>query len=106
MPSNQPAFAAALPSISAVVPVYNASAWIREALQSVVEQRYPVDLLDILVVDDCSTDGSAEIADSYLASAPVRGRLIRTAKGGPSRARNIGWRQAQGEWIQFLDADI
>jgi glycosyltransferase involved in cell wall biosynthesis len=91
--------------ISVVVPIYNASAWIREALQSVVEQRCPLDLLEVLAVDDGSTDRSAEIAGSYLASAPIRGRLIRTANGGPSRARNIGWRQARGEWIQFLDAD-
>jgi hypothetical protein len=105
MPSSQAAQATALPRISVVIPAYNASVWIRETLQSVVEQRYPANLFEILVIDDGSTDGSAEIAESILASTPVRGRVIRTTRGGPSRARNAGWRQARGGWIQFLDAD-
>lgn len=105
MPSDRPAYSTSLPSISVVIPVYNASAWIRDALQSVVQQRYPADLFEILVIDDGSTDDSAEIADSVLASTHVGGHVIRTTRGGPSRARNAGWRKARGRWIQFLDAD-
>lgn len=94
-----------LPKVSVVIPVHNAEEWIGDSLRSVAAQTYPVDLLEILVVDDGSTDGSAEIVESFLGSGPHRGELIRTTKGGPSRARNLGWRQSRGEWIQFLDAD-
>ena len=93
------------PGVSIVIPLYNAQAWIAETLESVLNQSYPRERLELIIVDDGSTDGSAEIAENALAGASLRHEIIQTDNGGPGRARNIGWRRAAGAWIQFLDAD-
>ena len=86
-------------SISVVIPCYNGAAYVREALDSVLAQTQPV--LEVLVIDDGSTDDSAAIAEAY--GAPVR--VIRQANQGESVARNRGLDEAKGEWVAFLDAD-
>lgn len=86
-------------TISVVIPCYNAALWIRETLQSVLAQSHPP--AEIIVVDDGSQDESATIIATEFSDV----QLIRLSNGGPSRARNIGAAQAQGEWLQFLDAD-
>jgi glycosyltransferase involved in cell wall biosynthesis len=95
-----------LPLVSVVVPALNAADWIGEALTSVVAQTYPKDRLEVVVVDDGSSDGTVEEANHVLAASGLAHSVIRnsTAKG-PSAARNAGWRLAKGDWIQFLDAD-
>jgi glycosyltransferase involved in cell wall biosynthesis len=87
------------PSVSVVIPCYNGARFLREALDSVRAQTHPP--LEILVIDDGSTDDSAMIAES--SGPPVR--VIRQANQGESVARNRGIDEAQGEWIAFLDAD-
>lgn len=87
------------PSISVVIPCYNASAWLRETLESALAQTLPP--LEIIVVDDGSTDGSGEIAASF--GEPVR--VIRQENQGESVARNRGLDEARGEWTALLDAD-
>lgn len=94
-----------LPRVSLVVPAYNAAAWIGETLASVLALEYPADHMDVVVVDDGSGDGTAGIAREILAGARVPGTVLLGENGGPSQARNLGWRAARGEWIQFLDAD-
>ncbi len=85
--------------ISVVIPCFNAADFIRETLFSVLAQTHlPT---EIIVVDDGSTDGSAEIA----ARIDRRIRVIRQANAGESRARNVGIDAAVGEWIALLDAD-
>lgn len=84
--------------ISVVIPCHNAEAWLAETLASVFTQAVP---LEVIVVDDGSTDRSASIAEQ--ASGPVR--LIRQASQGASAARNTGTAEASGEFIQYLDAD-
>lgn len=84
--------------VSVIIPCYNAERWIRDALTSVIEQDVQ---LEIIVIDDGSTDGSAKIVQSEFPTV----KLIRTTNGGPSRARNVGIALAQGSYIQFLDAD-
>lgn len=91
--------------ISVVIPVYNARVWIEDALKSVFQQTYDKRYLEVIVVDDGSEDDSAWIAESLLVDISVEYRVLKTTHGGPSRARNIGWQHAKGEWIQFLDAD-
>lgn len=83
--------------VSVVIPARNAEAFLGEALASVREQRPPV--LEIIVVDDGSTDESARVA------AACGARLVRLRRSGPSAARNVGIRIARGTWVAFLDAD-
>lgn len=87
------------PTISVVIPCYNGARFLRETLESVRAQTYPV--LEVLVVDDGSTDDSAAIAESY--GGPVR--VLRQRNQGESVARNRGLDEAQGAWVAFLDAD-
>ena len=91
--------AAAVPSVSVVIPCYNAAAFLPETLASVRRQSRPP--LEVIVVDDGSTDTSAEIAAAF--GPPVR--VIRQENQGESVARNRGIEQARGDWIAFLDAD-
>jgi glycosyltransferase involved in cell wall biosynthesis len=88
-----------LPKISIVIPCYNAKPYIAATIQSVLAQDWPD--LEILVVDDGSSDGSAAMVESMFPSV----RLIRQVNQGVAAARNHGIGQAFGEWIAFLDAD-
>lgn len=85
--------------ISVVIPAYNAGRYLNRAVDSVLGQSRPAD--EIIVVDDGSTDNTAEAAGGY----GDRIRFIRQANSGASVARNTGIEAARGEWIAFLDAD-
>lgn len=85
--------------ISAVIPAFNAENWIRRAVDSVLAQTRPAE--EILVVDDGSTDGTADAVRSYGGAV----RLITQPNAGVSVARNAGITAATGNWIAFLDAD-
>jgi glycosyltransferase involved in cell wall biosynthesis len=85
--------------LSVIMPVFNCENWVEEAVRSVVENADG--LLELIVVDDGSTDRSAEIVESI--AGPIT--LIRQANAGPSAARNAGMRAASGAIIGFLDAD-
>lgn len=86
--------------ISVVIPLYNKEQSIAATLQSVCEQTYTN--IEVLVVDDGSTDKSAEIAALY---QDARIRLIYKENGGVCSARNRGIREAKGEYVALLDAD-
>lgn len=88
--------------VSVVVPAYNAAATLGEALDSLIAQTFQD--WEAVVVDDGSTDGTAEIARSYGARDP-RIRLVVQDNGGESAARNTGVREARCDWLLFLDAD-
>ena len=88
--------------VSVIVPVYNVSPYLREALDSVINQTYKE--LEIIIVDDGSTDGSASIYEEYAASDP-RIKLIHQANKGLSGARNTGLEHATGEFVSFIDSD-
>ncbi len=84
--------------ISVVIPVFNGERFLATAIQSVLDQTYrPV---EVLVVDDGSTDGSAAVARSFEGV-----RVIEQAHAGPGTARNRGVAVATGELLAFLDAD-
>jgi len=94
--------------ISVIIPVYNSRDTIVECLDSVVgECSSVIPEWEIIVVDDGSTDDSAEIVSTYIASSPhgCRIRLVRQPNGGVSNARNAGLRAAQGALIAFNDSD-
>src|SRR5262245_51755229 len=90
---------ASVPTVSVVVPCFNARPWIGATLESALEQR-DVDS-EVIVVDDGSTDGSADLVATEFRDV----RLAHTRRGGPSAARNLGTRLASGTFIQYLDAD-
>ena len=86
------------PLISVVIPCYNQAQFLGEAIRSVIYQSYPN--LEVIVVDDGSTDETAEVAGRY---PPVR--CIRQGNQGLSLARNRGLEASRGEYVVFLDAD-
>lgn len=88
--------------ISIVIPVYNSKERLEECLNSVVAQSYPN--LEVIVVDDCSTDGSLEIARSYEERFPWFSVYTKENEG-VSSARNFGMSKAAGEYLQFVDSD-
>ena len=94
--------------ISVVIPLYNKAQSIRKTLDSVSAQTYKD--FEIVVVDDGSTDDSANVAEVVLRECKVygvecRGRVIRKTNGGVSSARNAGILAAKGEYVAFLDGD-
>jgi CDP-glycerol glycerophosphotransferase len=91
-----------VPLVSVVIPIYNVEAYLRECLQSVARQT--VGDLEVIMVEDGSTDGSGSIAQEF-ASRDARFRLIRQANGGLGNARNTGADAATGEFLAFVDSD-
>ena len=85
---------------SVIIPLYNKGWRIKRAIDSVLRQG--IEDLEIVVVDDGSTDGSAGFVKSY---KDARIHYIYKENGGVSSARNKGIKEATGEWLLFLDAD-
>lgn len=90
------------PTVSIIIPVYNAETYLRRCLDSVTGQEYTE--FELLLVDDGSTDTSGAICDEY-AKRDERVRVIHQENGGVSAARNLAMSQAKGEYLQFLDSD-
>lgn len=88
--------------ISVVVPVYNVEKYLDKCITHILNQTYSH--LEILLIDDGSTDNSGKICDSYGAK-DSRIRVIHKENGGSSSARNTGIKEATGAYIGFLDAD-
>jgi glycosyltransferase involved in cell wall biosynthesis len=85
--------------ISCVVPVFNGERYLAEAIESILNQTYRP--IEIIVVDDGSTDGTAAVAARY----GDRIRYVKQDNGGPPTARNLGLRMAAGDFVAFLDSD-
>lgn len=90
------------PVISVIIPVYNVEKYIRQCVDSVLEQSYRD--FELILVDDGSPDNSPAICDEY-AQKDTRVSVIHQKNLGVSAARNNGIRHAKGEWITFVDSD-
>jgi glycosyltransferase involved in cell wall biosynthesis len=88
------------PRVSIIIPCRNGAAWLGAAIESCLGQSWPN--LQVIVVDNGSTDGSLDLAKRYEARAVT---VIACEQAGASAARNVGLKQADGDLIQFLDAD-
>lgn len=89
--------------ISVIVPVYNAESYLHRCVDSILEQTYSD--IELIMVDDASTDSSGEICDEY-ALKDTRVKVIRCKEnGGTSAARNIGLEAISGQFVGFVDCD-
>ena len=91
-----------MPLITVIVPVYNTEAYLPRCLDSILGQSFTD--YELLLIDDGSTDGSGIICDSY-ADRDRRIRVFHKENGGVSSARNVGLKEANGEWICCVDSD-
>jgi len=91
----------ALPLISVIIPVYNAAATLPATIQSALSQKDESFTLEVIIVNDGSTDQSHVIIDNYRESC----KIITTENHGVSAARTTGLEQAKGDYIQYLDSD-
>lgn len=97
--------AGSLPAVSVVVPAYNGASTILRTLESVAAQEYT--RLELIVVDDGSTDGLPGLVEHFLAGRSIAGRLLRhPVNQGLSRTLNDGWRAAGGDLVLILHQDI
>lgn len=91
--------------VSIITPSYNTAGFVCQTMDSVRNQTYTN--WEMLIVDDCSTDGSAEVIENYLKeNGETRIRLLRNQRNsGAALSRNYALREAKGRWVAFLDSD-
>lgn len=89
--------------VSIIVPVYNSEKFLDAAVQSVLAQTYGD--WELILVDDCSTDGSLSLANQYATSDNRIKALKNENNSGPARTRNVGIEAAIGKYLSFLDSD-
>lgn len=88
--------------VSVIVPVFNVKPYLAECLDSIIHQTYTD--LQIILIDDGSTDGSGAVCDAY-AAKDARIRVVHQENRGLSAARNRGIELATGEYLNFVDSD-
>ena len=88
--------------VSIIVPVYNVESYLEECVESIINQSY--ENLDIILIDDGSTDNCGQICDKY-AALDKRVTVIHKTNGGLSSARNRGIEAAKGDYFCFVDSD-
>jgi glycosyltransferase involved in cell wall biosynthesis len=97
---------ASTPSVSVVVPTYRRSHLLPRLVAALEAQTLPVEQFEVLIVDDCSGDGTAEVLADVGGRSPLTLRVLTTpVNGGPAVARNLGWRAARAPYVAFTDDD-
>ena len=91
------------PIISVIIPAYNVEGYLRRCLNSLKRQTFTQ--IEVICIDDGSTDGTGAIADEFTTSEWPRFRCIHTQNQGVSAARNLGIDVAEGDWLMFVDSD-
>ncbi len=92
-----------LPQVSVVIPLFNAGPYVSETITSALNQTGVK--VEVIVVDDESTDDGPEVVESLIRDKGSHVRLIRSSKIGQARARNLGVVHAKYDYVAFLDAD-
>ena len=92
------------PLISVIIPLYNCERYIEECIESISNQSL-VDQIEVIIIDDGSTDDSFKTASNYLKKYNIQGMILKQQNRGVSAARNAGIESAKGEFITFVDAD-
>ena len=102
---RQPAARSTNPSISVIISLYNYERYIGECLDSILAQTFQD--FEVIVADDCSTDSSCAIVESYMPKFGGRLKLVHTEtnSGGGGEPRNLGFSLSRGEYVFFMDAD-
>jgi GT2 family glycosyltransferase len=97
-----------VPEISVVIPTYNRSDRIVALLETLRQQTVAPERYEVVVVDDCSTDGTFEAITALAPSLPFALHLVRTPanQGQPAAARNLGWKEATTPLLAYLDDDV
>jgi len=90
---------------SVVMAVYNVEPFLREAVDSLIAQDFGFEKIQLIMVDDGSTDGSGAICDEYVAQFPENVMVIHKKNGGVASARNEGLKYATGRYLNFMDSD-
>ena len=88
--------------VSIIMPSYNTGRFIKETIESVLAQSYPV--WELIIVDDCSTDNTDDVVNQYLADKRIH-YIKNDTNSGAAVSRNRALRGAKGKWIAFLDSD-
>jgi glycosyltransferase involved in cell wall biosynthesis len=92
------------PLVSCIIPVYNADKYLKQGIDSLLSQTY--DNIEIILIDDCSTDDSWNICEQYAARhATILAVKTQSNSGAPLRGRELGIKHSQGDWITFMDCD-
>jgi teichuronic acid biosynthesis glycosyltransferase TuaG len=92
-----------LPKVSIILPVFNAEDYLAQTIRSVLAQTFAD--FELIIVDDCSTDRSFDIAISFQSDARVKLFRLETNSGGPATPRNHGLERSMGKYIAFIDSD-
>ncbi|WP_145410987.1 glycosyltransferase [Paenibacillus xylanexedens] len=93
-------------NVSVIIPVYNAANKIRKTLSSILNQTMDFNKIEVILVDDKSTDTSVELINTYVSNyTNVKLYQLATNSGSPSKPRNLGVKKAQSDYIIFLDSD-
>lgn len=90
---------------SVIMAVYNVEPWLREAVDSLIAQDFGFENIQLILVDDGSTDGSGLICDEYAKRYPDHVLVIHKENGGVASARNEGLKYATGRFLNFMDPD-
>jgi glycosyltransferase involved in cell wall biosynthesis len=93
------------PIVSVIIPVWNVEPYLRQCLDSVMDQTIGPDRLEVIAINDGSLDGSGALLNEYVARYPQLKVIHEPNSGGPGRPRNIGLDNSTGRYVFFLDAD-
>jgi glycosyltransferase involved in cell wall biosynthesis len=93
------------PLVSVVIPTHRRPDLLARCLRALMDQEYPSDRFDVVVVEDGGPDSGERVVRDLGDGAPISIRYVPVPRGGPAAARNAGWRLAQGEIIAFTDDD-